>query len=82
VKYTVLQDEDIKRNKWVEMAEPDRVRVSYGVTHNLGDFNGVRMDVSWETTVLEDETQGDAIARAFDEVEHIVEQKLEEYAVD
>lgn len=59
--------------------EPDRVTASIGVTRNLGDYNNVKLDFSWESQVAKDETFEQAAQRVWDAVEKQVEEKLNEY---
>lgn len=55
---------------------------SLGVTHNLGDFNSVRIDFRLKDKAEEGETAVDVAQRLFKDVEALVEEKLSEYETD
>jgi hypothetical protein len=62
-------------------AKADRITVMVGVTRNLGDYNNVKLDASWETSVLSGEDVEATFQRAWEKVEKQVEDKLGEYEV-
>lgn len=66
----------------IKVDQNDRVRAGVGVTRNLGDFNSVRLDFSWETAISQDESLDDAAVRAWTAVEKQVEDKLAEYETE
>jgi hypothetical protein len=78
-KTTIVDDEVNKWRGFTEVMAPDRVRASVGVTHNLGDFNSVRIDISWESNVEDGETVEAALERTYRKAESTVEDKLSEY---
>ena len=57
----------------------DRIRVQVGVTKNLGNFNSVRLDADYETTINSDEDIKDAYARAWAIAEAEVEAQVDAY---
>lgn len=71
-------DADIKRGGIEIMGA--RVRAAVGVTHNLGDFNGVRIDFAFEDDVLEGQSIDELAEELFQKAEKKVEAKLEEYS--
>ncbi len=71
--------DDIQRG-WTEQVAPARVRAAVGVTHNLGDFNGVRIDFAFEDEVAEGQTIDQLAEELFRKAEQKVEAKLEEYS--
>jgi hypothetical protein len=60
-----------------EEVRPDRLRVSIGVTKNLGDFNSARVDASLESDVKPGETLDEAWTRLWTEVDTQVEAELD-----
>ena len=67
-------DED-KWRGWTEEVAPARVRAAVGVTHNLGDYNGVRIDIAIE----DDQIDGLSLDETIDEFYRKAEQKVTEY---
>lgn len=61
------------------MVAPARVSATLGVTHNLGDFNSVRIDVTWADDFEDGEDFDTASERVYRTVEKKVEQFLSEY---
>lgn len=61
------------------MSDLEKVRVGVGVTKNLGDFNSLRLDFSYECHVGKDETPEDAAARAWKLAEDELERRVAEY---
>lgn len=61
---------------------PDRVRVSEGITKNLGDFNSFRYDVSVEFNVAEGESLEEAFERGYRQVDAEVEKRLAQVEAD
>lgn len=53
---------------------PDRLKVTYGRTINIGNFESVRIEVGMESDVRKDETS----AEAFEQLEATVSSKLTE----
>jgi len=71
-------EDDIKRG-YVEVVAPGRVRAAVGVTHNLGDFNGVRIDFALEDNVPEGKTLEEFATELYERAEELVGNKLGEY---
>lgn len=55
----------------------DRLRVQLGLTQNLGNFESLRLDASFETDVRADETEEEAFSRAWDTVDKQVASQIE-----
>lgn len=75
-------EEDNRFREDVRVVAPARAQASLGVTHNLGDFNSVRIDFRLEDSAEDGETAVDVAQRLFVEVEKLVEEKLSEYETD
>lgn len=57
------------------------VRVSVGFTQNIGNFENLKTEISWEDTVREDESHEQATDRLFEGMEaKFVEKAQEVYA--
>lgn len=56
----------------------DRVSASLGITKNLGNFESMRFDYSYETDLLEGETPEAGLARANELVYTYLEKKIGE----
>ena len=56
----------------------DRVKYSFGLTVNTGNYNSARFDVEYETDVQSDETPEEALKRAQEFVEEKVGEKKDE----
>lgn len=72
---------NLEENIWrkrVEMA-PSRIRAAVGVTHNLGDFNSVRIDFAIEEDVPEGKSTDEYAQELYERVETLVGEKLGEY---
>lgn len=61
---------------------PTRIRVSEGITKNLGDFNSFRYDASVELDVEAGETVEEAYERAYALANAEVEKRLTEVEAD
>jgi hypothetical protein len=55
-----------------------KVRAALGVTKNLGNFESMRFDYSYETDMLEGETPEEALDRANGIVYAYLEKKIKE----
>lgn len=57
----------------------DEITVNVGVTKNLGNFNNVKLDASFRTSIREGEDEDAAFERAWGVVEKEIETRLAEY---
>jgi hypothetical protein len=57
----------------------DKITVQTGVTKNLGNYESLRLDAHYETSVKEDETVEQAYARAWQVIEAQVDAQLSSY---
>jgi hypothetical protein len=71
-------DEDNYRELIAAVA-PERARVTVGVTHNLGDFNSVRIDFSLEGNAKDGQSLEELAEELYAKAESLVEAKLTEY---
>lgn len=78
-KIVVDDDEIVYHSKRSELVAPARVRSTFGVTKNLGDFNSIRMDFTYEDDFAEGEDFDAAAERTYRAVEAKVEAALNEY---
>lgn len=62
-----------------ELVQADRVSVSLGVTKNLGDYNSLKVDAFYSTSVKPDESIEEAYSRSWAIADEQVSNTVDEY---
>jgi hypothetical protein len=76
----MAKTEDIELSVGVgTFARADRIAVSYGVTHNLGDYNNIKISAEYETDIKDGEDEADAWDRAWSKVDKQVAVGLDRF---